>query len=357
MSWIDEIRYPWTNEIAQQVHRNVMKAKPDKKMAMHIAQCAGIDVDYVEFDQAVAFVWKDLLEYSSSNGQLRDLLNEVLKQLSDKHPYRKFFADILDSGNADIEAEPVDSLGKPSFITGDDDITEQESLLYADDLTLPIGKLRALIETLAKLETLQSAICKLVVEVGNHEQAGTGFRIGKETVLTNYHVLHKKTGEHATRVTAHFGYDGNGAGGFSEGKTYACNPNSIRSDQNSDWAIITLTDPLPDAIHIIDLYENVQAKPNDQAFIIQHPLGGTKKLGYVRNSVSYVNDTVAHYLTDTQQGSSGAPVFNGDGKLIAVHRAAGRPVDFPGQQPMKKNEGILIRKILENFIDQEIQII
>lgn len=357
MSWIDDIGYPWHLPIAQQVHRNAMKAKPDKRMARDIAQRAGIDTDYIDTDQAVAYVWKDLLQYASSNGQLRDLLKELLQQLNDKHPYHPFFKNILDSGLAAIEAEPVDAQGKPEFITGDDDITEQESLLYSDDLTLPFGKLRALIQTLQKLETIAPAVCRLVVSINNDVKGGTGFRIGQQTILTNHHVFHKKTGERATAVTAQFGYVDDGEGGFENGTNFKCDIGSIQSNKQSDWAIIITNDALPATIPIIDLNSHAAAKINDQAFIIQHPLGGTKKLGYVRNSVSYVDGIIAHYLTDTQQGSSGAPVFNGHGQLIAVHRAGGRPIELAGQQPMKKNEGILISKILEELGQQQVQVV
>ena len=56
----------------------------------------------------------------------------------------------------------------------------------------------------------------------------------------------------------------------------------------------------------------------EAAFVIQHPLGGRKRVATVRNQVSFVDDRVVRCLSDTQVGSSGSPVPNADGQLIAL---------------------------------------
>jgi hypothetical protein len=40
------------------------------------------------------------------------------------------------------------------------------------------------------------------------------------------------------------------------------------------------------------------------AYLIQHPGGIRKRIGFVRNQVTYVDDQVARYLTATQTASS-----------------------------------------------------
>jgi hypothetical protein len=61
------------------------------------------------------------------------------------------------------------------------------------------------------------------------------------------------------------------------------------------------------------------ATRGDPAFVIQRALGQRKRLGFVRNQISYVDDRVVQYLTDTSVGSSGSPVLDRHGRLIAVH--------------------------------------
>ena len=58
------------------------------------------------------------------------------------------------------------------------------------------------------------------------------------------------------------------------------------------------------------------------------------------------DDKSLRYLTDTQPGSSGSPVFNAAGRLIGLHRAGGVPQTVTGKVPMIKNHGIRIPRIV-----------
>lgn len=358
MSWIDEIGYPWHIPVAQQVHLNLIKAKPAREMAMYIAGTAGIETAMIDDRQAIFFLWKNILEQASAEGQLRDLLNEVVKQLKSNHPMMPFFEGILKDGEGPVEAEPVKEDGTPNFLSDDDTITEEEALLFREDLTIQIGKLPSLIEALERLVRLAPCVCRMVIDVKGSTQYGTGFRIGAKTVLTNHHVLHSKhTGAKATAVSAQFGYEDDGSGGLLDGTSFKCDVQTIQSNKQNDWAIIVSEKELPDSIPIIDLSKAATPVVDEQAFIVQHPLSGTKRVGYVRNTISNVNDQIVHYLTDTQEGSSGAPVFNEKGQLIAIHHAGGQPIQLAGKTPMKKNEGIRISKILEDFASQNVQVV
>jgi hypothetical protein len=84
----------------------------------------------------------------------------------------------------------------------------------------------------------------------------------------------------------------------------------------------------------------------DLAYILPHPGAQQKRLGFVRNMISDIDDRVVQYLTDTEPGSSGAPVFDTAGRLIALHHAGGRPVEVAGKPPVSKNEGIRISRVL-----------
>lgn len=56
--------------------------------------------------------------------------------------------------------------------------------------------------------------------------------------------------------------------------------------------------------------------------IIQHPAGRSKEISRRNNEVVNLAAPVIHYVADTEGGSSGSPVFGGDGDLlIALHHA------------------------------------
>jgi endonuclease G len=58
---------------------------------------------------------------------------------------------------------------------------------------------------------------------------------------------------------------------------------------------------------------------------------------------------VLHYITDTDAGSSGSPVFDAGGQLIAVYHAGGRPESVLGRLPLRKNEGVRISQIASDL--------
>ena len=100
---------------------------------------------------------------------------------------------------------------------------------------------------------------------------------------------------------------------------------------------------------MIALASSVAPELDGGAFVIQHPAGGRKRVAYARNQITYVDDEVVHYLSDTQTGSSGAPVFDGLGRLIALHRAGGEPQEIAGQAPVRENEGVRIDRVRQGI--------
>jgi len=269
---------------------------------------------------------------------------------------RVAFLDALLAGDTPVlESEPRGNLGKPEFITGTDEIFEPEALLFRDDLTLPIGRIPWLVGVLEKLQALAPAVCRLEVSGGGVWKHGTGFRIAHDLLLTNYHVLTISGGKLAQAV-AEFGFDDDGRGGGKTSTAVRCDVASVRADRAGDWGVIRVMDSLPDGIPIIRLSEAATPLLNDPAFVVQHPGGTRKRVGFVRNQIINITDRVIHYLTDTQSGSSGAPVFDDMGRLIALHHAGGRPQEVAGKPAIQKNEGIVIPVVLEGLARATIEV-
>jgi V8-like Glu-specific endopeptidase len=81
--------------------------------------------------------------------------------------------------------------------------------------------------------------------------------------------------------------------------------------------------------------------------IIQHPNGGPKRVA-LRNNLVYDSDFPRlRYFTDTEQGSSGSPVFNDGWQVVALHRAS-TFVD-QGQVTGWVNEGTQMAAILDDL--------
>jgi len=349
-SILDPIQFPWHEKAAQQLHLNLVQLFPAVADALQLVKQAGFNVFQINSAQAPYYLWIDILDYGARKGLLRPLVSEVAGVLHKAHPLLPFFEALLAGRPVTVESEPRKADGSPAFISGGDVITQPEALLYQDDLTIQTGRLPGLIKTLEKMIALAPAICKLEVNIHGESQVGTAFLLSEEWLLTNWHVLHRQQDEvAATAVTAIFGYEEDEKGATGTLKEISCLVESIITEKEDDWALIKVSRTMSAGWPVIPVNNPAEPVPHTPAYIIQHPLGNRKRLGFVRNQITAVDERIVHYLTDTQEGSSGAPVFSAEGILMALHHAGGRPQQMTGRAPMKKNEGIRISRILERL--------
>jgi V8-like Glu-specific endopeptidase len=346
-SILDAFPYPWAQPGAQQLHVALTDLFPDPLDAVNIAGRAGLDRAKLNARQAPIYIWMEILDLAGRTGLTHSLAQQAHDLLNANNPRRPFLAGLLANVPVSVDAEPRDAKGAPKFLGGSDDVSEPEALLYYDDLTIQIGRVPGLIGTLQRLIQLAPAVCRMVVDINGTSKHGTGFRVGPDLLLTNWHVCYNtNTGAKATVVTAEFGYEDDGKGGALAATLVPCDVGSIVADRADDWAVLKAKQPLKDAWAVVKLSEAVAPVTGAAAYIIQHPGGDRKRVGFVRNQVASFDNRLVHYLTDTQEGSSGAPVFDSQGRLIALHHAGGRPQQVVGKPPVKKNEGIRIARIV-----------
>jgi hypothetical protein len=357
-SILDALPYPFDRPEAQELHVVLTRLHPSPTAAIMVAERARLDSAYLNPNQAPIFLWHDILLQAAAAGRTRALVATVRGLLNDDNPRCPFLDDLLADRQAPIDGERRNADGTPQFITGDDTVSQPEALLYHDDLTLQIGRVRGLIETLERLLELAPAVCRFVVDVHGKTMHGSGFRIANDLLLTNWHVLHdaRTGGTRATAATAEFNYEDNGRGGVLQAAPIPCDVGSIVTDSEDDWAVITPEQPLGDDWPIVKLSEAVTPVEQEPAFIVQHPGGDRKRLGFVRNQVSSFDDRVLKYLTDTQEGSSGSPVFDSQGRLIGLHHAGGTPQTVAGKPPLCKNEGIRIPRVVCGLTAQGVEV-
>jgi S1-C subfamily serine protease len=354
---VDAFPYPWPDPAAQELHVVLAQIHNSPQAALMVAQAAGIDTLYIDPQQAVIFVWHDILDAAATGGLTRTLVTTVHDRLAPTSPRRPFLAALLADETPAVTAEPRRTDGTPVFLAGDDSVSEREALLYRDDLTLQIGRVPALILTLQRLVELASSVCRLVVDVHGKTMLGSGFRIADDLILTNWHVLHLPSdGTRATAVSAEFAYEDDGTGGVLPPIVIPCAVDSILADKTDDWGVIRAMAPLRADWAIVRLSEAVDPAIGGSAFIVQHPGGERKRLGFVRNQVSSFDARLLYYLTDTQSGSSGSPVFNSDGQLIGLHHAGGTPQQKVGKPPLAKNEGIRIPRVLAGLDNHNVPV-
>ncbi len=200
------------------------------------------------------------------------------------------------------------------------------------------------------------------VSFRNDRPQGTGFLVAPGLFLTNHHVI--ESPEVAARLQVQLDYEYDPFGRVRDATTFFFDPDRCfvtDGIEGLDYTLIglgerragrrTLEDfgfiPLSDADdkHMLGEIANV----------IQHPDGRFKELVLRENHLVARDETlqVLHYVADTEQGSSGSPVFNNEWEPIALHHWGGpwHEVMGTGGKPLAReiNEGIRISAIVSDL--------
>jgi hypothetical protein len=246
-----------------------------------------------------------------------------------------------------------------------------------------------------RMARIEGQVCRVEVYSGIPPQYGTGFLLGPDIVMTNYHVVEPVIEKEVTpdKVALRFDYkaleDGVGVGSGTvyelalDGAPGAWLIDSSRyspidmnggpgdpSPTHLDYALLRVKgtpgrDPVggprvelknPEPRGWID----IPARAHDfekfkSVFILQHPDDRPLKFAMDTNSVLGLNGnrTRVRYATNTAPGSSGAPCFDGDWNLIALHHAG----DPKYQQFVRAeyNQGIPLAPILALLTEHRVR--
>jgi len=161
---------------------------------------------------------------------------------------------------------------------------------------------------------------------------GTGFHIGHQVVITNHHVFSDPSLAGSSEFELNV--EENKLGKAKKILSYSLDPGRFfLTNKKLDFTLIAVSDPIGNNPPIDNfgwhVLLNVQGKirVGDPVNIIQHPDGKEKAI-VVHNShfLHLENDTNSEqycwYSGDTEEGSSGAPVFNNRWEVVALHHKA-----------------------------------
>jgi hypothetical protein len=349
---VDQFPYPWTSPEAQELHLVLTSLYPDVRSATFVAEKLGIAKYELALDQPALYLWRDILALGA-NLSLNRTLVELARDQQRGGAKVAFLQRVLDGAAVEVGGEPRDGDNAPVFLGGTSAISEPEALLFRDDLSLLVGRVPALVRTLGLLLSHSPSICRIQVTTAALTTSGTAFRIGRNLLLTNAHVL-KPRGQKALTASASFHYETDGKDQELLPTVIPCDCASIELDEADDWGVVPVSGPLDPGWPIVSLAGAPPPAVGDPAYILQHPLGGRKRLAFVRNAVTDVDERLVHYVTDTQEGSSGSPVFDAEGRVIALHRACASPQEVAGAAPLRKNEGVRAARVHAALVKRKI---
>lgn len=175
---------------------------------------------------------------------------------------------------------------------------------------------------------------------------GTAFLVAPDLVLTNAHVIAEIPALTAGGVRFHVGLQAEPVWRYFSSELIASPIQAL------DFALVQLELALPNARPASFSTEN--AYPDQPANILQYPDmdGGLMQVALRYNAIVHVDPARFYYVTDTEEGSSGSPIFDDSWRVIGLHRAG--MVDDTQRSVKGANQGVpitavapLIRPFLE----------
>lgn len=273
---------------------------------------------------------------------------------------------IITAANASVEAAKIkrNLLGIMGLVEQELEvkrIMNEYSTIYTTNSTEDLEKIQGPTNTLVPMSWVYKAIevsksvCQVVRADGTK---GTGWLLENGWMLTNHHVLPNT--DFAKTAEIVFDYEEDISGANRKTSKFRLDPEGaiFSSLLHLDYAYIKVIDsPDNKLANWGHLDVNVLKEPQvgDFVNIIQHPLGQKKQIALTRNDVIAVDNKKLFYRTDTEKGSSGAPVFDEEWNVIALHHAGktaedgGLTVNSKTGEKMGANEGILIKFIMDDI--------
>lgn len=214
---------------------------------------------------------------------------------------------------------PTVDIGPDIRWRGETDEVRLQSWLQRPSEFLDVGYLRKAIHNAA-------SVC--LIEVGKNGQTGTAVVVHEKYVLTNYHVIQSvmvgdKAGPDASDIRFRFGSYG--------GDSTVHNISIDAENPVIDFSPVDALDYV--LLHVPQLSQISEIRPvplstsvpavGSPVSILQHPHGGSMQLAASLDAVTFrdLDSGLIQYVTRTASGSSGAPCFDENWNLIALHHA------------------------------------
>lgn len=207
---------------------------------------------------------------------------------------------------------------------------------------------------------------------GIREGYGTGFLIGERVLITNNHVL--PSSQMAQRSEVEFEYEFNEDGEMQQGVKFQLDPGALfHTSTQLDFSVVGVSPRALNAERTLAEFGRLpligstgKVLEGEWLTIIQHPRGEPKQICVRENQLLKRDTDVLWYSTDTQEGSSGSPVFNNDWLVVALHHCGvpeiknnkwqtldGHDFDSRIHRPEDihwiANEGIRVSRIVETL--------
>lgn len=286
-------------------------------------------LDEISESKATKIASDNLIEYFEEQGDLSVLILALYKERPRNPEIQHLVGRLQGFLQQQLALNPpeTDATNFPFELPELDADIQLESFLpqplsYESD----VGKLRRGLQ-------LADAVCK--ISFTDREATGTGVLIAPDLILTNYHVLSRQPVdialliEKAGSIQFEFGF-------VSKEMDMPVAPECF-TVVGAAKSIVAWSPPATLDYVLLRVeskiaqsrYQPVTIKPTvaalkkrDSLNLLQHPAGNVMQISLSNSGVLQTNFSRVWYVNRTRGGSSGAPCFNDNWELVALHHAS-----------------------------------
>ncbi len=358
----------WNNKLTKL--RNILvDLYPNKEDGRLIVDMSGIPKGIVAFNGKSNINWLNILTEANKHNKVQNIVQIASDEFPEIDELKSLYREVesKDSFNSirnlslEFNFDDIANTKSKKFIqtiASIKEVTKKHDLLVPNikGLEKVVGEDDLVdITWLSNALNISKSICKIETEDG---ESGTGFLLNGGFLITNNHVINSAKVADSTRIV--FNYMTDKDNNVMDHTYYELDSSVFLSSPENelDFTIVKVNDNKSTPLSewgSVELESFYNPKIGQRVTIIQHPNGYYKKMALPDAIISTWKNYL-FYKTDTQEGSSGAPVFNKNWKVVALHHAGkiengGFQINDEGQF-QSSNRGILIKKILENLKDR-----
>lgn len=322
--------FDWSSSNMQNLRELLVETFDEPNDPRQFAKTVGFATSYINLQGTIFSQWHEVLDYARKQGQVIAIIDAAMRDPRGKGKN----ALLVRARNCDLNEARGPNFSPRTRL----DAEHLERITGKQSTFLPVAFFE-------RGTQLARAVVKIVLMDGF---SGTGFLIEGNRIITNNHVLENAQAAASAKVL--FNYQESIDGLAAPYDAVSLAPQELfKTSKADDWSVVKVAGDMNAKYGKIPIAKLVDVpKQDDFAIIIQHPMGDDKKIGLFRNLVTYADEKIVQYTTDTQKGSSGSPVFNYKWELMALHHA-GYIEDYATKQRYATNEGIFINRVVDGI--------